>query len=137
MLTFDIMGTKCTINLNNGVYRMDLDSATGKSFIVYLLNRANYVGVVKAVTYDKDDYMHNKSLSSILGIVDSNVQIVVLDDIDFYADEVTRDVVKQLQSIAEHSIVLLDSKYEPSSLSSFCKFVRIEMRKDEINVNWL
>jgi hypothetical protein len=135
MLTFSVMGIKCIINLKNGVYKMGMDSATGKSFIVSLLCKADYVGVIKSVTYNRDSYMKHESLSNILSSIDDSIQIVVLDDIDFYAGEVTDKIVEQLRNIAEHAVVLLDSKYGPVSLADFQKYVMIDLRKSEIEVS--
>ncbi len=89
-------------NMNNGLYVFYNESSTGKTCLKNLLDKCKEFGEpVSAYTYL--DYMYKLSPSMKCKPTDS---LVMFDRYDMYAKEFPDEV----RNLAEHTIVLVDSK---------------------------
>lgn len=92
-----------------GVYTLDSNSATGKSYIAGLLSTLDNVCVV---TYNKVSTVLSAALQEAMS---GKYELVFLDRCDLY---MTKELFTQLLALAKTTIVILD-------LKDFCPFTDI------------
>lgn len=120
-----------TINLDNGLYIMDTDSAVGKTRLTNLIKLLEAYGE-PVVGYTYNDYLENKY--DFRKYLDrKNPKVIILDRYDMYF-EAYKDVLEKWRNKA---IVLVDSKYCNYSyvVSQDDDMVRIEMTETSITVD--
>jgi hypothetical protein len=95
---------KVVINIDNGIYAFMDESATGKTYMMNLLDAASRLKLVDALcmTYDSD----LSEMEVISKLTDKKYEIIFMDKFDNY---ITKDICKTLMEIKD-TIVLLDLK---------------------------
>lgn len=120
-----------TINLDNGLYVLDTDSAVGKTRLTNLIKLLEtYKEPVVGYTYN--DYLENKY--DFREYLDrKNPKVIILDRYDMYFEEY-KDVLEKWRNKA---IVLVDSKYSGYSyvVPQDDDMVIIEMTETSITVD--
>ena len=120
-----------TINLDNGLYIMDTDSAVGKTRLTNLIKLLEAYGE-PVVGYTYNDYLENKY--DFREYLDrKNPKVIILDRYDMYF-EAYKDVLEKWRNKA---IILVDSKYCNYSyvVPQDDDMVRIEMTETSITVD--
>lgn len=113
------------INLENGIYTFDAESATGKTRLCKHLKTLNAYGEpVDSFTYN--DLLRGDTLNNVLN---SKNKVIMLDRYDLYKNE-GHELINQC---AENSIILIDCKsaFPGSSDSQDCF---IEMAENSLEV---
>ena len=117
-----------TINLDNGLYIMDLDSASGKTRLTNLIKLLEAYGE-PVVGYTYNDYLENKY--DFREYLDrKNPKVIILDRYDMYF-KAYKDVLENWRNKA---IVLVDSK-SGFGLPQVDDLTYIEMTETSIEVN--
>lgn len=117
-----------TINLDNGLYIMDLYSASGKTRLTNLIKLLEAYGE-PVVGYTYNDYLENKY--DFREYLDrKNPKVIILDRYDMYY-EAYKDVLEKWRNKA---IVLVDSK-SGFGLPQVDDLTYIEMTETSIEVN--
>lgn len=109
------------INLDNGVYVFEKESATGKTRLGKLLEMISSDMPVDYVTYATKDRLL-KVLS------DPEKQLVLIDRYDLYSDIGT----KEIREFGKRGIALVDMKYPKGIGGRYCT---IKLSMDEVTVS--
>lgn len=120
--------TKICINLQNGIYVLDKDSATGKSYLYTLLKSLHvaHVADIYPITYD----INCNYQKILLELIRLKPHLIICDRFDKYYNDLA------INSLVDtNSIILLDWKHvKPNYLVQYdCAFV--EFKRGEITVD--
>lgn len=119
---------KININLENGLWNLDLDSATGKTRLLKVLKDFEDYGE-PVVGYTYNDYLANKfDLRQYLDI--KQPKVIMFDRYDKYS-QAYGDVLEKWR---DKAIVLVDSKSD-FNLPQIDDLTTISMRPDSIEVH--
>lgn len=100
--TFD---TDIIIKLNPGIYQLDLDSGTGKTYLYTKLKQFSMYGL-EATAYSTEEY---KLYSSLIGSIPSGKdKIILFDRYDIFIDKFNIDFEELFEKT--NSIILVDFK---------------------------
>ena len=103
MLTIEQYDVKLNINLENGLYVLDIESGSGKTRLKRLLDELNGYGEpVNSYTYR--DYLNKEPIEKILD--SSKYRVVVIDRYDIYYPY----GLEAMRKAASNMIVLVDCK---------------------------
>lgn len=103
MLTFEQYDVKLTINLENGLYVLDVESGSGKIRLKKLLDELNGYGEpVNSYTYR--DYLNKEPIEKVLD--SSKYKAIVIDCYDIYY----LYGLDAMEKAASNMIVLVDCK---------------------------
>lgn len=116
---------KIQINVENGVYRFDNKSGTGKSYICKILS---------AITTRKDFLCldaSNYDLVHSLKDVHKNrsLKVIILDRYDLYINEFK----EQIEDLRDEVIILIDCKH-PNKLAFETGYCGIDFTEDKLEV---
>lgn len=138
MYTNNNFRIKIDLQLNNGIYIFEGESATGKTRLFNeLRNIQKYEQSENQdksiITYTYNDYLIYKiSLQQAFDEYKESVKVIMLDRYDLYGTE--RDI-ERLMEISKWSIILIDCKQiELFSTSTIDKICFIEMTESSIKV---
>lgn len=95
---------KISVNLDNGLYLFDNESAIGKSRLCSLLKKYRTYGE-PVLSYPYDDFKIHLDIETIM--CSSDIKLVVLDRYDMYRGY----ALEFLERYSERSIVLIDCKH--------------------------
>lgn len=125
MLKLMSYGVDINIELDKGIYLFSSYSATGKSYLLFLLKaiKSNQ----RLLTYDSDDYDNGIDLGKLLESTDYD--LVIIDRYDLYLDK----FIKEIKEAGKHSIVLIDSKQGLLIDYDTCDIL---LERDSITVKW-
>ena len=115
------------INLEPGIYRFSNYSATGKTYLGYLIKEYQSVGENLAV-YSYGDHIRNKSIDS---VISPNDKVLLLDRYDKYSREEDDKIITAF--VASGGIVLIDCKQVENIYSDY-EFCDIALLKEGIEV---
>lgn len=113
------------IQLNNGVYVFDSESATGKTYLWSMLRGLTSRNDIMCISYPEAKMI--KSLYSIDDI--ENVRLVFLDRYDMYSPKYSHEI-KQL---ASHCSILLDCK-QCENYEGPVEYCTLKMTRDSLEV---
>lgn len=114
------------IDLDPGIYRFCNYSATGKTYLGYIMMK--YQAKQPFAVYSYNDYARRKTIEST--ILDSD-RLLLLDRYDMYGKE---EDDKVIQSFADRGgIVLIDAKQVENIYSDY-EFCQIRLNSDGIEV---
>lgn len=118
-------GVDINIELDKGIYLFSSYSATGKSYLLFLIKaiKSNQ----RLLTYDSDDYDNGIDLGKLLESTDYD--LVIIDRYDLYLDK----FIKEIKEAGKHSIVLIDSKQGLLIDYDTCDIL---LERDSITVKW-
>ena len=125
MLKIDSAQIKVDINLNNGIYHFDCESATGKTRLYYVLKDYQLLGE-PVVAYSYEDYLNGVKLDD---KINSNTKLILIDRYDMFKGEYVDLLLKNEKAC----IVLIDSK-ETLDFCEYDSVCGINMTKESIEV---
>lgn len=97
-----ISDRKIIINLENGIYTMGNESATGKTYLYKMLDKLSTRKDILCLTFSSAEL-----IDSITNIIKKrNVKLLVLDRYDLYAGKFANEII----SLRNDLIILLDYK---------------------------
>lgn len=103
MYTIDEFRIKVTVELESGVYRLDTESGSGKTFLAGLFERYREYGArVRAYSYQ--NFLDGVLIWDVLD--PEKYDVVILDRYDMYYGE----GVQRMQEVQDRMVVLVDSK---------------------------
>lgn len=114
------------VDLNNGVYKFDCYSATGKTRLYELLKEYNRAGE-SVVAYSYNDWVLGLDLKSVLSRF--KPKLIIVDRYDMFNTEYHQE----LESAGKESIVLIDSK-EMLKFGEYDRVCGINIQPDKIEV---
>lgn len=131
VMTFTVWRKVININISkNGVYRFWPLSATGKSYLGYLLsvvalsnNSVCVIGRDITVSEISEEYLFN--------IQSHEPKLVLIDRYDFYKSESLVDFVK---SMKDKAIIMIDVKNIKGARITFDDIIDIELKENGIEV---
>lgn len=128
MYRSDELRIKIEINLENGLYAFDGESATGKTRLFRCLRDLQFMGD-KILTYTYSDKLNGISLADKLKEKASESKVIMLDRYDMYLNEEALELLKY----SEDRIILVDCKLieEMQVVGRWCT---IEMTESSIVV---
>lgn len=103
MYEYECNGISIKIKIDKGLYSFPRRSATGKSYLGYLLNCLRTMQRVRVYTYE--NYCDGVSLKSILS--SEKYDVVYLDRSDHYYEEFIADLLE----FSKKHLALMDAKY--------------------------
>lgn len=125
MFNIDIYNVAIDINLDNGIYIFDNESASGKTRLCKLFKRYQAYGVpVSAYTYN--DYCIGLPIEN---VIDRKFKVILLDRYDLY-EGIGAELIRQC---ARDSIILIDCKgnFTVTNEDDWCI---VNMTQDRIEV---
>lgn len=128
MYNLRVLGIDINIKLNNGIYRMDNETAIGKSRLGVLLGKA-FTQNEKVFYYNYDDYKKGLRLSNILK--DGEYRVVLIDRLDLYINEY--NIINDIISYKDSCIFLLDLK-NIKGYGEYAEFCSLRMSQMGIEV---
>ncbi len=120
--------TQIKIDLPNGLWTFDSESATGKTRLFSCLRDLRLLGE-PVVSFTYSDFALGFDLDTVLMSAPRGTKVILLDRYDMYADK-EHDAISEW---AKHAIVLLDCK-QGHSASADDNICFIEMTEDSIDV---
>ena len=126
MLKIDKYNVKVDIQLDNGVYIFDNESALGKTRLAKLLEKYQAYGE-PVVSYTYNDKLRGIDIATVLQ--PKRFKVILLDRYDMYEGDGAELILK----CAEDSIVLIDCKND-FSVTAEDEWCTINMEKDKIEV---
>lgn len=126
---FNIRPRYVDINLEEGYYFLDEDSATGKTYLSTLLKEINELGLanILVVTYSR-----LMNISDIIKhMTNTKYDLIMFDRFDLYCNE---DLCETIEKISENTVILIDIKDLSSLYKIFprCATINIKMEGVEI-----
>lgn len=124
MLKYKIGGVDIQIEIDRpGVYQLDGDSATGKTYLFKLLRGVNKASSMdKVITYTYDDKWLGVKLDELAR--GKELELVVIDRYDMFLNE----YLDEINELGKEAIVLIDSKQDFDMFYNFAG-VMFEDRK--------
>ena len=119
-------GTLIEINLDNGIYIFDNQSATGKTRLCKALRDCQKYGEPVA-SYTYDDKLLEMPIERVL--VPDKYKVIMLDRYDLYEG----DGAELIKECADNSIILIDCKGD-FTVCSTDEWCTISMAEDKIEV---
>lgn len=126
MFEIDSYAVKIKINLENGIYVFDNESATGKTRLCKLLKEYQAYGEAVA-SYTYNDKLLGRSISEIF--IPDKYKVILLDRYDLYEGE-GRELINEC---AKNTIILVDckDKFTVTNEEDWCS---IDMTSNKIEV---
>lgn len=124
MFRIDKGKVKVIINLDNGVYYFDEESATGKTRLAKVFR--GYTQDYPVASYSYDDLALKIPFDTL--VKPGEQKVLVIDRYDIYKGTLT----EQIKEFAKTGIVLIDCKGNPGVKCNLCF---IEMTADTIEVH--
>lgn len=124
MFSLDNYDVKITVNLDNGLYVFDNESASGKSRLCALLKKYRVYGEPVA-GYTYADFVNGLDIGTVLR---DGYKLVLIDRYDMYLNH----AIDRLEAFARSSIVLVDCKY--GFAGSDFDWCYIQMTSDTVEV---
>lgn len=127
-MQFKVGSVLVNIDLSNGVYALDDDGATGKSYLYKLLLAYSRINQkVLALSYNAD-----WGVNDYVKVLDRNkYQLVIMDRYDMYCSV---EISRVLYSMEEEVIVLVDVK-DWNKLSFCPNMAEVDLEVGRINVS--
>ncbi len=123
MFKIDNMRVDVSIQLDNGIYYFDEQSATGKTRLAKLFR--DYAPDIPVSSYSYDDLELEIPFDAL--VKPKQQKVVVIDRYDLYKGK----FVQQIEEFSKYGIVLLDCKGDPGIP---CELCFIDMKPDRIEV---
>lgn len=120
------LDTTVSINLNNGVYQFDCESATGKTRLYDVIKSYQYDGY-NVTSYSYNDLQDGLNLEDVVNRVQPS--LLMIDRYDMFPD-MYHDIIEKLSS---KCIILIDSK-EILSFGEYYLSCGIKMTPTNIEV---
>ena len=120
------LDTTVNINLNNGVYQFDCDSATGKTRLYDVIKSYQYDGY-NVTSYSYNDLQDGLDLEDVVNRIQPS--LLMIDRYDMFPD-MYHDVIEKF---ASKCIILIDSK-EILSFGEYYLSCGIKMTPTDIEV---
>lgn len=127
MQIFDSYFPKIYIDLQNGIYLFDNQSATGKTRLCKELRKNEKYGEPVA-SYSYDDYLLKIPISTVLN--PDKYKVIMLDRYDMY-NGAGADLIMECK---DRCVILIDCKHT-LNFSANCDFCFIEMTESTIEVS--
>lgn len=125
MLKFISYGVDIDIQLDKGVYVFSSYSASGKSYLLFLLDAIK--DDENILTYTYKDYKADVDLGKLLS--NRSYDLVLIDRYDLYLDKFSNAIV----NAGRESLVLIDSKHGLLVEYDTCDII---LAKDKVTVKW-
>ena len=127
MFKLDKYSVKIAINLENGIYVFDNESATGKTRLCKLLKEYQAYGEAVA-SYTYNDKLLGHPISEVLN--PSKFKVVILDRYDLYEG----DGKELINECAKSMVILVDckDKFTVTNDEEWC-YICMECNKIEVN----
>lgn len=127
MFRLDKYSVEIVINLNNGIYVFDNESATGKTRLCKLFREYQAYGE-KVASYTYNDKLLGMPISEIL--VPNKYEVILLDRYDLY-EGYGKELINEC---AKSTIILVDckDKFTVTNEEDWCS---IDLKPDKIEVN--
>lgn len=113
------------IQLNNGVYVFDSESATGKTYLWSMLKGLTSRDDIMCISYPEAKMI--KSLYDVDGI--ENVHLIFLDRYDMYSPKYNQEI----EQLASHCSILLDCK-QCENYEGQVEYCTIKMTRHSLEV---
>lgn len=126
MYRLDEFDVKVHVNLDNGLYRFENQSSTGKTWLCKTLKQYRTAGA-QVAGYTYADKVAGLPVRSIFY---KDTKLVVVDRCTLYSEEVTEELLKHCKD----TIILVDIKDLSQELAQLCDVCFIEIYPNKIVV---